>query len=257
MQKINILIPMAGLGSRFAEKGYSKPKPLIDVDGEPMIKKVIDNINIDGHYIFIVQKEHSVRYHLQDVLDEYVPGCTIIEIDGVTDGAARTTLLAKDFINNDMPLLIANSDQVVVWDSSAFTAQMASGDVIALFKDDNPKWSYAKIDQARVIEVAEKKVISNNASVGIYGWSKGSDYVKYAEQMIAKDIKTNNEFYICPVYNEAIEDGKIVVPHFVQEMHGIGTPEDLEIYLEKNRTQGQYKWDNSLRESIMVCSDRN
>lgn len=248
---------MAGLGSRFAEKGYTKPKPLIDVDGEPMIKKVIDSLNVDGNYIFIVQREHSVNYHLQDVLDEFVPGCTIVEIDGVTDGAARTTLLAKDLIDNDTPLLIANSDQVVVWDGSAFTAQMASGDVIALFKDTDSKWSYAKINQARVVEVAEKKVISNNASVGIYGWSKGSDYVRYAEQMIAKDIKTNNEFYICPVYNEAIEDGKIVTPYFVYEMHGIGTPEDLEIYLEKNRTQGQYKWDNSLRESIMVCSDRN
>ena len=248
---------MAGLGSRFSEKGYTKPKPLIDVDGEPMIKKVIDSLNIDGHYIFIVQREHSVKYHLQDVLDEFVPGCTIVEIDGVTDGAARTTLLAKDLIDNDTPLLIANSDQVVVWDSSAFTSQMASSDVIALFKATDSKWSYAKINQARVVEVAEKKVISNNASVGIYGWSKGSDYVKYAEQMIAKDIRTNNEFYICPVYNEAIEDGKIVTPYFVQEMHGIGTPEDLENYLEKNSTQGQYEWYNRLRESIMVCSDRN
>jgi NDP-sugar pyrophosphorylase family protein len=248
---------MAGLGTRFAEKGYDKPKPLIDVNGEPMIKKVIDNLDIDGHYIFIVQKKHSVRYHLMDVLDEFVPGCSVIEVDGLTDGAARTALLAKDLIDNDTPLLIANSDQVVVWDSSAFTSQMASSDVIALFKDSNPKWSFAKIDQARVVEVAEKKVISDNASVGIYGWSKGSDYVKYAEQMIAKDIKTNNEFYICPVYNEAIEDGKIVVPYFVHEMHGIGTPEDLETYLEKNRTQGQHEWYNALRESIMVCSDRN
>lgn len=248
---------MAGLGTRFAEKGYDKPKPLIDVNGEPMIKKVIDNLDIDGHYIFIVQKEHSVRYHLVDVLDEFVPGCSIIEVDGLTDGAARTALLAKDLIDNDTPLLIANSDQLVVWDSSAFTSQIASSDVIALFKDSNPKWSFAKIDQARIVEVAEKKVISDNASVGIYGWSKGSDYVKYAEQMIAKDIKTNNEFYICPVYNEAIEDGKIVVPYFVQEMHGIGTPEDLETYLEKNRTQGQHEWYNALRESIMVCSDRN
>lgn len=236
MNKINILIPMAGLGSRFAEKGYQKPKPLIDVNGVPMIKAVVDSLNIDGHYIFIVQKQHSVVYHLLDMLDEIVPGCDIVEIDGLTDGAARTTLAAKELIDNDAPLLIANSDQVVTWSSSEFVSTLNYANPIALFKANDPKWSYAKIENAKISEVAEKKVISNNASVGIYGWQKGSDYVKYAEQMIAKDIRTNNEFYICPVYNEAIADGKTVVPFFVEEMHGIGTPEDLEAYLEKNRT---------------------
>jgi NDP-sugar pyrophosphorylase family protein len=227
---------MAGLGSRFADKGYTKPKPLIDVDGEPMIKRVVDSLGIDGQYIFIVQKEHSVRYHLHDVLDEIVPGCKIVEIDGLTDGAARTTLAAKDLIDNDTPLLIANSDQVIIWDSIVFSSLLHSVDAIALFKATESKWSYAVIDGGRVTRVAEKQVISDNASVGIYGFQHGSDYVKYAEQMIDKDIRTNNEFYICPVYNEAIADGRTVIPYFVDEMHGIGTPEDLEAYLEKDRT---------------------
>lgn len=227
---------MAGLGSRFADKGYIKPKPLIDVNGEPMIKRVVDSLNIDGQYIFIVQKEHSVRYHLQDVLDEIVPGCKIVEIDGLTDGAARTTLAAKDLINNDTPLLIANSDQVIIWDPFAFSSLLHSVDAMALFSANETKWSYAVIDGGRVTRVAEKEVISNNASVGIYGFQHGSDYVKYAEQMIDKDIRTNNEFYICPVYNEAIADGRTVIPYFVDEMHGVGTPEDLEAYLEKDRT---------------------
>jgi dTDP-glucose pyrophosphorylase len=236
LEKINVLIPMAGLGSRFAEKGYDKPKPLIDVNGVPMIKAVVNSLGVNGNYIFIVQKQHSVVYHLLDVLDEIVPGCKIVEIDGLTDGAARTTLFAKDLINNDTPLLIANSDQVITWDSVQFSLLLASGDVIALFKDTDPKWSYAQIEDFKVSRVAEKEVISDNASVGVYGWQKGSDYVKYAEQMIEKNIRTNNEFYICPVYNEAIADGHKVIPYFVQEMHGIGTPEDLEAYLEKNRT---------------------
>jgi NDP-sugar pyrophosphorylase family protein len=227
---------MAGLGSRFAQKGYEKPKPLIDVNGVPMIKAVIDSLNIDGNYIFIVQKEHSVKYHLQDVLDEFVPGCKIVEIDGLTDGAARTTLAAKDLINNDAPLLIANSDQVIIWDSLVFTSLLRSRDAIALFKANDPKWSFAQINGGMVTKVAEKEVISDNASVGVYGFQHGSDYVKYAEQMIEKNIRTNNEFYICPVYNEAINDGHIVIPYFVEEMHGIGTPEDLEAYLEKDRT---------------------
>lgn len=227
---------MAGLGSRFAEKGYDKPKPLIDVNGVPMIKAVVDSLEIEGQYIFIVQKEHSVIYHLLDVLDEIAPGCKIVEIDGLTDGAARTTLAAKDLIDNDSPLLIANSDQVIIWDSLVFTSLLASWDVIALFTAHDSKWSYSKIDDGFITEVAEKKVISDHANVGIYGWSKGSDYVKYAEQMIDKNIRTNNEFYIAPVYNEAIANGSKVVPYFVDEMHGIGTPEDLEAYLAKDRT---------------------
>jgi dTDP-glucose pyrophosphorylase len=232
--KPNVLIPMAGLGSRFAEKGYSLPKPLIKIFGKPMIQLVIDSLDIDGNYIFVVQKDHRVKYHLDDVLDEMVPGCSIVEVDGLTDGAARTTLFAKDLIDNDVPLVIANSDQVVVWHSFEFTKALTTSDgVLALFKAEDPKWSYSKINNALISQVAEKKVVSNNANVGIYGWSKGSDYVKYAEQMIDKNIRTNNEFYVAPVYNEAIADGKRFVPYFVEEMHGVGTPEDMNDYINK------------------------
>jgi NDP-sugar pyrophosphorylase family protein len=234
--KPNVLIPMAGLGSRFVEKGYSLPKPLIKIFGKPMIQHVIDSLDIDGNYIFVVQKEHRVKYHLDDVLDEMAPGCSIVEVNGLTDGAARTTLLAKDLINNDTPLVISNSDQVVVWYSFEFTQAMKTSDgVIALFKADDPKWSYSKINNALISQVAEKKVVSTNANVGIYGWSKGSDYVKYAEQMIDKDIRTNNEFYVAPVYNEAIDDGKKFMPYFVKEMHGVGTPEDMNNFINQSK----------------------
>jgi hypothetical protein len=199
-----------------------------------MIQHVIDSIDIDGNYIFIVQKDHRVMYHLDDVLDEMVPGCIIVEVDGLTDGAARTTLFAKDTIDNDTPLVIANSDQVVVWSSLDFQSLLEHSDgALAVFKADDPKWSYVKVDNALVSEVAEKKVISNTANVGIYAWAKGSDYVKYAEQMIAKDIRTNNEFYVAPVYNEAIADHKRIVPFFVEEMHGVGTPQDMNDYISK------------------------
>jgi NDP-sugar pyrophosphorylase family protein len=223
---------MAGLGSRFAEKGYKKPKPLIDVNGVPMIKAVVDSLNIEGNYIFIVQKQHSIEYHLLDVLDEIAPGCTVVEIDGLTEGAAVTTLAAKDLINNDTPLLIANSDQVIVWNSSIVSSILPYKDFIALFLDTDPKWSFSKTTNGWITRVAEKDPISNFANVGIYGWTKGSDYVKYAEQMIAKNIRTNNEFYVAPVYNEAIADGKQILGYLVDEMHGIGTPEDLNKYLE-------------------------
>jgi dTDP-glucose pyrophosphorylase len=230
---MNILIPMAGLGSRFADKGYALPKPLIKFFGKPMIQHVVESLDIDGHYIFLVQKAHRVQYHLDDVLDEIALGCTIVEVDGLTEGAASTSLLAKDLINNDEVLVIANSDQIVNWDSKQFLSWLTEFDgTTAVFNASDPKWSYVKPELNRITEVAEKQVISNKANVGIYGWARGSDYVKYAEQMIAKDIRTNGEFYIAPVYNEAIADGKHINALPVLEMHGVGTPEDLEKYLE-------------------------
>jgi HAD superfamily hydrolase (TIGR01509 family) len=230
----NILIPMAGSGSRFFKAGYKDPKPLIDVNGKPMIQRVVENIAIPGNYIFIVQAEHYEKYNLEVALTKLVPGCQIIQVDGVTDGAARTALLAKQYIDNRRPLIVANSDQILDWDGSEFISQLleigADGNM-ALFLANEDKWSYAKIKNSRIIEVAEKVVISNNASTGIYGWAKGSDYVKYAEQMIEKNIRVNNEFYICPVYNEAIQDSKRILPIFVDGMYGLGTPEDLEKFL--------------------------
>lgn len=226
---------MAGLGSRFKEKGYSLPKPLIKIFGKPMIQHVVESLNIEGHYIFLVQKEHRVKYHLDDVLDEIAPGCSIVEVDGLTEGAASTSLLAKDLINNDKPLIIANSDQVVTWNSSKFQEYLSDLDgLTAVFSAADPKWSYVKGHGGVVSEVVEKQVVSNNANVGIYGWSMGSDYVKYAEQMIAENFRTNNEFYIAPVYNWAIKDSKQVRWFLVDEMHGLGTPEDMNEYIRRS-----------------------
>ena len=238
-EKMNVLIPMAGAGSRFVQAGYTFPKPLIEVNGKPMIQVVVDNLNIDSHYVFIVQEEHFHKYNLKQVLNLIKPGCDIVTINGITEGAAVTTLLAKEYINSNEPLLIANSDQIVEWNSNeclyAFDADEIDGGILT-FKATHPKWSYAKIgDDGFVSEVAEKNPISDNATVGIYYWKHGSDYVKYAEDMIKKDIRTNNEFYVCPVFNQAIEDGKKIRVKEIQKMWGIGTPEDLNYYLENNK----------------------
>jgi HAD superfamily hydrolase (TIGR01509 family) len=237
--KMNVLIPMAGAGSRFAQAGYTFPKPLIEVDGKPMIQCVVDNLNIDAHFIFIVQEEHYVKYNLNQVLRLIKPDCDIVLINGMTEGAACTTLEAEQFINNDNPLLIANSDQIIEWDSNeclyAFDADSIDGGILT-FKSTHPKWSYAKIgSDGFVEEVAEKNPISDNATVGIYYWKRGSDYVKYAHQMIDKNIRTNNEFYVCPVFNEAIGDSKKIRVKEVSKMWGIGTPEDLNYYLENRK----------------------
>jgi len=232
---MNVLIPMAGAGTRFEKAGYTFPKPLVDVLGKPMIQTVVDNLNIEANYIFIVRKSHYEEYHLQTVLNNIAPGCTIVQVEGITEGAACTTLLAKQYINNDKPLVMANSDQYVEWDSNEFMYSMVGDDVdggILAFKSTHPKWSYAKLgDNGFVTEVAEKNPISNIATVGIYYWTKGSDYVKYTEQMIEKNIRTNNEFYVCPVYNEAIGDGKNIKVFDVPKMWGLGTPEDLNNFI--------------------------
>lgn len=231
---MTIVIPCAGHGSRFQKAGYTFPKPLIDVRGKPMIQLVVDNININANYVFIIQKEHDQKYNFSSVLKLIKPDCKIITVDGVTEGAACTTLLAKEYIT-DGPLMIANSDQYVDWDSSDFMYQMNYKNIYAsmlTFESISPKWSFAKLGaDGYVCEVAEKNPISNNASVGIYYWSKGTDYVKYAEQMINKNIRVNNEFYVCPVFNEAILDGQKIVTYNVNKMQGLGTPEDLEEFL--------------------------
>tara|TARA_R110000851_G_scaffold98030_1_gene212391 strand:+ start:4279 stop:5637 length:1359 start_codon:yes stop_codon:yes gene_type:complete len=235
---LNVLIPMAGAGSRFQAAGYTFPKPLIEVRGQPMIQTVVENLNCESPHTFIVQKSHRNKYNLDTLLNLISPDCHIIEADGITEGAACTTLLSKDVINNDQPLLIANSDQYVDWDASEFLYKMQEQDAdagILTFKSTHPKWSFAKVDDnGSVTEVAEKNPISDIATVGIYYWKKGSDYVKYTEQMIEKNIRHNNEFYVCPVFNEAIKDGKVVKTFNIEKMWGLGTPEDLDFFLKSN-----------------------
>ena len=233
--KMKVLIPMAGAGSRFSVAGYTFPKPLIEVKGKPMIQVVIENLNIDAEHVFIVQKEHYEKYHLKTLLNMISPGCKIVQTEGITEGAACTTLLAKEFIDNDYPLLIANSDQYVEWDSNEFMYSMGADTIdggILSFRSTHPKWSFAELDENGYVKrVAEKEPISDIATVGIYYWTKGSDYVKFAEEMIQKDVRVNNEFYVAPVYNEAIQDGKKIKTFDVKKMWGIGTPEDLNMFL--------------------------
>ena len=235
-ETLNILIPMAGAGSRFEKAGYTFPKPLIEVRNKPMIQVVVENLNIKANYIYVVQKSHREQYNLDALLSLITPGCKIVETEGMTEGAACTALLAKEHINSDAPLFFANSDQFVEWDSNEFMYKMNETDAdggIVSFTATHPKWSFAKIDeQGLVTEVAEKKPISNIATVGYYYWKQGSDFVKYAEQMIDKNDRVNGEFYVCPTFNHAIADGKQIRTFQANEMWGLGTPEDLNYFLE-------------------------
>ena len=235
-QDLSIVIPMAGQGSRFQDAGYSFPKPLIEVGQKPMIQVVIESLGLKGKFIFLVRKEHLIKYNLKNFLNVLAPNCEVVTVDRLTEGAACTVLLAKKFINNDKPLIISNSDQYIEWNTSEtmynFITKNVDGGILT-FNAIHPKWSYAKIDKNKnVIEVAEKKVISNNATVGVYYWKQGKDFVKYTNKMIEKNVRVNNEFYVCPVYNEAIKDKKKIIISNVDSMWGLGTPEDLKYFQE-------------------------
>jgi beta-phosphoglucomutase-like phosphatase (HAD superfamily)/dTDP-glucose pyrophosphorylase len=241
---INVLIPMAGEGRRMRESGWNMPKPMIPIKDKTMIQTVVENIGLDECYNFIIKKEDMDLYKIDEHINTLSLNKRVLVQDKLESqeiiGAAPTTLVAKDYINTDNPLLIVNSDQYVVWDKSIIYDILNSGvdGCIFSFKDTDPKWSFSKLNKEGFVSaVSEKNPISDNASCGIYFWRKGSDYVKYAEQMIEKGIKTNNEFYVCPVYNEAIQDGKIISISMVEEMHGLGTPEDLNLFL-KNIDEG-------------------
>lgn len=230
---VNLVIPAAGRGARFAEAGYLYPKPLIPVKGKPMLRAVLDNLSDLGpdlHPTVIAQRDHIDRYGMARLF----PEATIVRLSGVTQGAADTVLQADRWIG-PRELVIANSDQIVD-ELGGFlrTCRRLDADAgIVVFAADDPKWSYAKIgEDGFVTEVAEKKPISPWATAGIYWYRNGTEFVRYARQMIAKDIRVNGEFYVAPVFNEMIADGKRVLAYSVTEssMHGLGTPEDLEAY---------------------------
>ena len=238
---MKILIPMAGAGSRFKKEGYTFPKPLIDVGGKPMIQAVVENLDFDCEYIFLVRESHVKEYSgLLNTLDRITNGrCKYVVVDGLTEGAACTALLAEKFINDDEDLLIANSDQIIECRFENFKLLKALAVVDAIvftFNAVHPKWSFVKTNsRGYITEVAEKNPISNIATCGIYWYRHGSDFVKYAKQMIEKNIRVNGEFYIAPVYNELVGDNKTLVPFYVHKMRGIGTPEDLNRFLGENK----------------------
>ena len=239
MTHLTIVIPMAGRGSRFADSGYSDPKPLISVGSQPMIKAVIDNLTPrrDHRFVFVCQREHVAAYGLEDRLSRWAPGSAVVQIEGVTDGAACTVLAARQYIGAG-PLMIANSDQYVDVSIDEYLGTMDAGldGMIMTMWADDPKWSFAALDQqGHVTKVVEKEVISNEATVGIYNFRKGQDFIDAAEQMIAAKKRVNGEYYVAPVYNELIQKGQkfgvFNVGREAEGMYGLGTPADLDLFL--------------------------
>ena len=242
---MNIVIPIAGLGQRFVDEGYSVFKPLISIQGSPMILKAIESLGVQGNYIFILRKQDNLE-ELTTVLHQYakkegrdiIKTIKIIEIDYLTDGPASTVLLSKDFINTDEPLLVANCDQIMRWDGLLFKTFCENSKlqgIVVTYYSNSVKNSYALIDEKGLVtKIKEKEVISAISLNGIHYWSKGSLFVESAEAMIISDDRaTNGEFYIGPSYNNMIASGqKVGIYHIPNECHhAVGTPDDLREYL--------------------------
>jgi NDP-sugar pyrophosphorylase family protein len=239
---MNILIPMAGRGSRFLQEKdtnplYALPKPLIPIAGHEMVKWALSSLPISpkDSIIFIVLKEHIENAHIDQKLKSlYGEQTKIVVVDSVTEGAACTALLAQEYIDNEEPLIITDSDHYV--DGSTVTEFIAKNPdadgVIPVFYANNAKWSFSRTDDTgRVVEVAEKVQLSRNANIGIYYFKHGRDFVWAAEEMIEENDRTNNEFYIAPVYNYLIRRGKKILLSRPRFVHGLGTPKDVEKFL--------------------------
>ncbi len=242
---LNIVVPMAGRGQRFVDANYSMPKPLIPVLGVPMIQLVIGNLRptIPHQFHFLILREHDLTYGLSKALNGWAPGCTVTFVEGVTEGAACTVLLAREFIDSEAPLMIANCDQYVDIDINRYLAALGSSDglIMTMWADD-PKWSYVRRDDGgRVIQVVEKEVVSNEATVGIYTFGKGRDFVRAADSMIAAGLRVNGEYYVAPAYDVLINEGARIdcfdIGTVGEGMHGIGTPADLEVFLQTDVAQ--------------------
>ena len=226
---------MAGRGSRFAKAGYQLPKPFIEINGKPMIEVVVNNLrpSISHRFIFICQRNHLQKYNAESLLHKLSKDSIIIPVDTVTDGQLSSAMLAEEYIDKNEPLLTANTDQFIdfrIDDFIKYANEQKLDGLIMTMKATDPKWSYVKldVDNKFVVETAEKKVISDEATVGIYYFSKGRDFVECASELISNNERVNGEFYICPVYNYMIcRKKKIGIYNIGTEnhgMYGLGTP---------------------------------
>ena len=232
---MNIVIPMAGDGTRFEVAGYVDPKALIIVKKKPMIQVVVENLNIEGSYTFIIQKKHNKNDTLSTFLQTITKNVNIIEVEKLTEGPACTALLAEQYINSNTPLIITNCDQIIhdfnIDELIKFGDNTNADGILGAFISSSPKNSYMKLDlKGRVKEIKEKMVISNIATNGLHFWKHGSDFIWSAKKMIEENEKYNNEFYIAPTFNYLAKINKNVLPFFYNMHFPIGTPEDLNAY---------------------------
>lgn len=253
MKKPNVLVPMAGLGSRFVKEGFTVPKQLINVKDKHLIDISLDCLVLkDVNLTFVIRDEHVYNFRMDEILrQKFGADVNIVVIDHLTRGSVESCLYAREFIDNDEPLVIHTLDiEFAPQFNPHVMYEIDSDGIILTFKSNSTNYSYARKDDNYVVETAEKKAISSDACVGIYGFRSGKEFCHFAEQMIEKDIRTNNEFYIAPLYNLFIEAGKKITTFEVDKMHVFGTPDEFRFY--KNNVIKRIR-----DKPIALCSDHS
>lgn len=258
---INIILPIAGLAQRFVDKGYELPKPLIVVDGEPMIKSAVDCLlrgydDNDVRLIFVVRDTHVTNHNIGDRLAEIFPNrkIEIVVTNGLTRGTLCSCVLAEKLVNNDNPLIIYTPD--VNYELAPHAPNIidqvndCQDGLLLTFKANSKDHSYVIIEDGIATRTAEKVVISNDALVGVYCYKSGKNFVKYAQQTITDEITVNNEFYVAPMFNLMIKDGLKINTHRVNKMYVLGTPQDLEFY---QKTVARFKGEIE----FALCADHS
>lgn len=241
-QGVQLVVPMAGVGSRFAQAGYRELKPLIPVFGEPMIAQVIRNLSSESiaNVVLVCRRETMQTVNLRKALDFLRCPLTILAVDATTTGPASTVLTAYPALDLSLPLVVANSDQFLNADLEDFYRALQDGDsdgIILTMNDADPKWSFVRKDEdGNAIEVAEKQAISTEATVGVYGFSRAQLAFDAIGEMVKAGDRTNGEFYVAPAYNYLIQRGARIATRNLGPvstvMWGLGTPEDLEHFIE-------------------------
>lgn len=231
---VNVLITMAGAGSRFSRAGFTTPKPLIPVKGRAMVEWAMESFNFlswhkNKKFIFLVLKEHVEKYNLDRELKKlFGAQVEIISVPAVTLGQAETALLAAPYINNFQKLFIYNCDtysESPIWD---LILKEDPDGIIPCFESSDPKYSYVRLDEfGYAAEVAEKKVISKLATTGMYYFKRGADFINSALAQKANGEKQNGEFYVGPCYNQMIYSGKRIKTVEASKNYVLGTPEEL------------------------------
>ena len=239
---LQVIVPMAGKATRFAERGHTFPKPLFEIGNRSMIEIVLENLAPPApvQYTFICRKEHLTQFYLGDMLQLLAPGCRVIALENETAGALCSVLLAVDQLKLDEEILVANGDQFIATSLDPFwkaCRQPGIDGCILTFTATHPRWSFARTDaDGKVIAVAEKQ-----ATAGRYYFRRARDLVEASERMILKGLTTSGQFFVCPVYNELILAGKNIRTHHLPEgtMHSLGTPEDLDVFVKYHLAGGR------------------
>lgn len=234
---MNVILPMAGRGTRFSNFGYTTPKPFIEINGKPMFVwalKSLEGLEVKTLFI-IVLEEHLITYNLEFLLNKYCNySYKIITIKDVTEGQLCTVLMAENFINLQEDILIISSDTLVISNmNDLINNNKIDGVISTMVSNNGNNWSFVKVDKSNnVIEVAEKKRISNNISTGLYYFKSSSTFFQYAHKLIESNVRVNGEFYIIPVYGLMLIDGYNISIANSTQMWDMGNPEAKQIFEE-------------------------